>query len=1160
MLVTFVLGRAGAGKTRYGVDALLSALAAPDDQRRLILLVPEQASLQMERTLATRAERGGYWRAEVLSFSRLARRVVAQAGAVPSEVSPTARRMALHLVAARMGESLAHYRAATTTAGFFAQLDRLIEELLREAVTPEQLRAAAPELEDSHTKRKVAELAGLYRGYLDWLGPERLDVALAQAAVRERLAGLAWLRDASVWVDGFAGFTGQELSTLAALAGLARDVTVTLLLDPASPPVRSADHPPDPLSLFARTERTYQQLVKRFVEAGVPIREPVCLHPRPLPRFTAAPRLAQLEAGLATPTGVPIEGSAPPSDDEHVRILECGTHREELAEAARFIRAKVSDSDGKLRFRDFAVIARDLEPFAPLVAEVFAEYELPYFLDRRRPLRAHPLSRLVEALFGAVREDFSVAAMTRLLRTDLLPLRRAQAEALETLVVTHAIRGIAAWRQPTWDYARERLDHSPQRQPGTYTPPPAACDRELDAIRLRVVVALDPLLDLTDAGPQPSGAVWARTLVSVLESLGVRQRVADWIAESQAARHWEQAETHRLAWESLCAVLADLDDVLGAAALSEPEVASVLTAALREQTLGLAPPALDQVLVSEIERSRHPDIKHAWLFAFNEGVFPARPPEDDLLNATERAALTGAGLSAPASHQEDVLAERLLAYIACTRPACGLTISYARAGDDGSPRLPSPLLDDIKRALPDLNVRRPDSDAPPVCVAEFARRYLCLRAHRAARPRAWARYERLRTQMGGASQDAARLAWLLRGTAYRNGPESVPIARAAGETGVAWNGSPSEIETYLDCSYKHFAKHRLRVDPARGPRPVSWDLGSIAHTILADVTRQAMEQRGGVRALSDETWQALLRDAIAGFERSCPPDLAARRPELVFLSRRLYQFLSELVLAHADRWRRGRFEPLACEQPFGISGLDGAWPVAEWQTADGARVRLHGWIDRVDRCRDGPRTLLLVYDYKSSPATLSGDFLTGARLQLFSYLLAVEQACRDEPHAVVVGALVAPLYPDATVLERQYARDAAPPEQRMFLYRPRGLFSRAAAPLLDTQLGPQYSPVAGMKLKKDGDFDRRASADVVPAEEIEARLELAKQTVLHGARGIVAGQVEAAPLVEKRTLACRRCEYQPLCRFDRALNRVRPAEAVLPTLPRGGANVEAPRS
>ena len=83
MAVTFILGRAGTGKTHQCVQAILAELGRAQETRRLIFLVPEQASFQMERALALGAPGGGYTRAEVLSFSRLARRVFAQTGLEP---------------------------------------------------------------------------------------------------------------------------------------------------------------------------------------------------------------------------------------------------------------------------------------------------------------------------------------------------------------------------------------------------------------------------------------------------------------------------------------------------------------------------------------------------------------------------------------------------------------------------------------------------------------------------------------------------------------------------------------------------------------------------------------------------------------------------------------------------------------------------------------------------------------------------------------------------------------------------------------------------------------------------------------------------------------------------------------------------------------------
>ena len=206
MPVTFILGRAGTGKTRHCLDALLNELDRSDESRRLLLLVPEQASFQMERNLVTRAARHGCWRAEVLSFSRLARRVFDESGRPPNVLRPTARALALRAVAEQAGGALRAFGASAGTAGFYAQLDRLVEELLAENVTPAQITEAAGRLPDASARRRVAALAEVYSRYLDWLEPQRLDPAQRLAALRERLTGSTWLPDALVWVDGFAGF------------------------------------------------------------------------------------------------------------------------------------------------------------------------------------------------------------------------------------------------------------------------------------------------------------------------------------------------------------------------------------------------------------------------------------------------------------------------------------------------------------------------------------------------------------------------------------------------------------------------------------------------------------------------------------------------------------------------------------------------------------------------------------------------------------------------------------------------------------------------------------------------------------------------------------------------------------------------------------------
>ena len=1174
MPVTFVLGRAGTGKTRYCLDALLAELSKPGESRRLILIVPEQASFQMERTLALRCPRHGYWRAEVLSFSRLARRVFSETGVEPQTPRETARTLALRGIAAKSEEPLRAFGPAARTPGLFRQLDQLIEELLCENVSPARLSEAAALLESPTARRRVAAIAHVYQAYLDWLGEQRVDPAQQLAVLRERLVQLDWLREASVWVDGFAGLTGQELETLVALAGVARDVAITLLLDPAAPTVRDLRRTPDVLDLFHRTVTTYQRLMLRLADCGVDVLAPIALQPAVTPRFAEAAGLAQLEAALATPIGAvsvlrrgdgaavsrlprPLPGREGDSRSgaghagltergdaagdmsagaaRDVRVLECATHRDELRAAARFIRRQVMESRGALRFRDFAIIARNLEPFAQTVADVFAEVELPCFFDRRRSLGTHALARGVHALLEVVASDLPVQAMTRLLRCELLPLRRAEAETLENEITAKETRGFEAWQRPHWAFERA----------AALAPDAIA---QLDRRRVRIANAFRPLLECVRADRPPTAANWARALHAALAGLRVSQRIAEWIAEAEAARDWETAEIHRLAWEALCGLLEDVHDVLDQQPLALAELTAIISAALGELTVGLAPPTLDQVLVSSIERSRHPDIKYAWVFAFNEGIFPAPPGRDLLLDRADRESLAQAGLESVRVRRDDAFAERLLAYIALTRPSHGLTISYAQVGNDGAQRYPSPILDEIRQILPDMTVEHVAEDEPPGCLSEFVGDYLRVRHTHKRCVEHWRRYEHLCDVLKSTPACAPALSGALRGVSYSNSPQPVagysPTAEA--ERGIGWYGSISEIERYVQCPFRHFAQHGLGLSALRGPVPSALELGNLAHEILAVVVEQAIAETAPVAEIPDGAWLAYLDRALQESREYRQAETAEQRPQAALLARALRPFLREVVLAHAERWRRGVFEPQACERRFGFRDRDDTLPALELVIAGGKRVQLRGVIDRIDRGKHGGCEYLVVYDYKSTPKSVKATPLTQDRLQAFAYLLALEQAVEKDQAVRVGGVFLAPLYPVTRLIDDKKQAGMSPEETRMRLFQPRGLFDETIAPLLDRELGTQPSPVAMMRLKKDGGF--YVTADACPADALHARLDLARQTILEAAAGIIAGRIDIAPLVEGKTLACKTCEFGTVCRFEPVFNHPRPLEEALPSL------------
>lgn len=1131
MAVTFVIGRAGSGKTHFCIERAASHLAAGGDDH-IILLVPEQASFQMERTLAQRTACGGFWRAEVLSFTRLARRVAAELGISAEPLTPDARRFALRYVLARAEPQLGVLRPFIRKPGFLLELSTTIEEWLAERVTPDELRSAVSRLADSPRASRLRELVLIFDEYCRWLKSGAPDPAQRLDALRDQLPRLAWLRNAHVFADGFAGFTGQEFETLGVLAANTRSLTLTLLIDPRDPVIHDRAAAVEPLGLFSRIGETYGRLLRTFRSVGVEINAPIPLDHLTHSGHSAQSAFAARETALVSvwshPRGVI---TAPKAPIGNTHVVECETPRDELRAAAAAIRRSVAESGGTLRYRDCAIITRDLEPIAELCKEVFADFEIPFFLDRRRTLRSHPLALLVTRLWEAVRTDLSTDSMLALLRTDLLPLQREETEALQQTAAAYRPAGVDVWSD---DWPKMNL--------------PGALSQQLRSVRQRLIAALEPLRKAAAAESQ-TGRAWAEAFHAVLQAMHISARLTHWMGDALRDGEREKAETHRLAWSALCGALQQLHTTLHETPLPVHEAASLMTQSICDATVGLTPPMLDQVLVSAIERSRHPEIRRAWLIGFNEGAFPARPMQPVLLTNADRAELRRAGIENVRTPDHDVFAERLLAYIAMTRPTESLTISYSRLGLNGDERLPSPFLADVRRALGVRTTTAHADDAPPASINELARRLLINQTEKT-------RLNAIVACVSRQPELAAKLQYMRRGREYENCTQPIVNGmRTIGPSG-AWRLAVSDVESYLQCPFQYFASRQLRLNPYRGPRPIEWQLGEAAHGILAAVVGDALGEPP-IAGISDDRWLEFLDRAVRADRESLGPSLDIRRPQSAFLHELLYRRLRDVVLTHAERWRRGSFEPAAVEVPLdqiGSLASSGTSRKAqpkpfEITLTSGETIEISGRIDRVDRIPSDVTPTLALYDFKTRAQSLKTKVLVSPILQMFLYAAALRAAGYR-----VGGVFIAP-WSIASANKTAAFEAADATTQRLLLLRPKGLVDQTLLSQFDRELANRGdSAVIGVRLTMDG--KPYSNSDAAEASKIDARCAAAVDSVGHAAIGIADGAIPVSPLVVGRRLACLTCDFQPLCRFERGLNPIRNAETTLPSVS-GASDEEA---
>jgi ATP-dependent helicase/nuclease subunit B len=1127
MSVRFIVGRAGSGKTHHCLESIRARLReSPVGGGKLLLLVPEQASFQMERALVETPDLPGFLRCEILSFQRLAQRIFAETGADPrrtdATIGPLGRMMVLRNLIRRERSALQLLHRVADKPGLVKQLAGTIEELMREDVAPDVLAGLVDGPEsDPLQSAKLADVTRLYRAYLDYLLTDRLDPAQYLGLAAQRLPQCSWVADAEVWLDGFAGFTTQEYHLIACLAARAHSMEITLLLDPAAATLRSDELPLDTFSLFARTERTLVRLRRELSAVGVTFDPPLRL----TETHFAAPELGSLERGIF---GGPVATDAPAPA---ISVLEFTDRRSEVEAAVAEIQRLTLNTEPPLRYRDVAIIVRDLTAYHDLLSAALRTHDIPFFIDRRQPTTHHPLIELVRSLLAVAVDDCRLDSVRLTLKSGLLPIASEDADLLENYVLAGGIEGRQRWRQP-WAH-RRFFKH--RGEDGTLNAAQAGVLERINAIRMQWLAAVGPWIGAVD-GQQRDGRAWAVALFECLDGMGVAARLQDWAVVAEGDGRQDEADAHRQVWLDFVELLDEFVRALGTGVMGVREFRETIEAGLAEFTLGLAPPTLDQVLVGAIERSRHPNIRAALILGFDEAHFPMRRREDPLLGDSERQALETGGVEIGSSRRRQLLDERSLAYIALTRASERLWISSPRAESDGKPLQPSPYLTDVLAAVPGVKVTKvgdPRAGRETIALfspaelgarlaAEFRTRPRLAEETDAATRSAW---NTLYTLARGHEQWRQTLARSLAGLGYTNDAR-LPAGLMAKVIAAPFVASVSRLERFAACPFSHFVEYTLGLDERVEPELQDVDLGQLCHSILEKFVQALAEGGKSLATLEDDE----IVERIDGVARELIPRMSAELmlddARNAFLFDRSRGHLHRVTLWQRDAARAGKFLPQAVEWHFGYKAHRA--PPLVLSTPGGRTVHLRGKIDRIDLATLGEELVGTIIDYKRTTRRRLDicDVYHGLALQLVGYLVALQQVGES-----LTGRPIRPVAAFYLPLLEPYQTVSHPSEEKKVRYQWRGIADASAMSALDGTLRPGgASQFISARLKADG--EPHANCDLSRSGQVSGLMRHVTRRMGELADRILDGDIAAEPYRLRRQMPCGYCKYHAICRYE----------------------------
>ena len=1156
MSLRFIIGRAGAGKTSFCLGAAREKMLVAPEGPPLIILTPEQASFQTEYALVSSMgndARGndrdrvkwdvgdfitgvpphgsgtpgatppsaiegvspvskellnGFMRIQVLSFRRLAYRVLLEAGgAARPHIGELGKRMALRRIMLEQREQLRVFGQVCGRPGFADTMARAIGELKTYRVTPADIAAATYALNqkgrNAALESKLKDINLLYAELEEFMADRFTDPDDYLNLLAERLDSAGFIRGAEVWIDGFTGFTPQEFHVLAALLRTTERVNIALCADPAT-----IDDEPDETDLFYPSMDTYKTISDIAKGQGVLVEPALFLNER--------------HGGFANPAISHLEKNyfrrPAPSNNMEVNNLLLARAENRWAEVEGVAREIVGlCRDKGCRYRDILVLVRDLETYSQIISYVFSDHHIPVFIDQKRPVLSHPIVELARSALETVIRNWAFEPMFRYLKTGLTPISREEADILENYVLARGVRGNRWTEEQPW----EETDQL-----------------SIDQIRRSAVSALASFDEALGGG----GTVRETTeaLYNLLSDLEAPLKLEEWRREAQGRGELEKAREHGQVWGMLMELLDQIVETMGSERLKPKDYAAVLDAGLEGLGLGLIPPGLDQIVAGTLDRSRNPSARACFIMGVNEGVLPARISGHGVLTDDDRESLEKVNLSlSPGAHRR-VFEEQYYVYLALTRASEYLTLSYPAGDEEGGAAAPSPVIARIKELLPGVPEKEWATEPKPgggddldfIVNPGRALAYLAenLREAKNGYPlnplwrdvyNWYQRNEIWRPVCASA----------LEGLFYQNRAEKLNPTVAEQLYGAPFRTGVTGIERFKTCPFAHFLNRGLSLKERAILKIKAPDIGQFLHAVLKLYGERLNAQGLGWGALSTEDSNRVAGEVVDYLAPRVLNEVFVGTPRQRYLTGKLKSAAQLAVSVMAEHARRGEFHPAGLELAF---GLGGEWSEIAVALPGGGEMKLTGRIDRVDTAISPKGTYLRVIDYKSNRMTLNlSDIWYGLKLQLLVYLeaalihsqeLAGEQCL---PGGVFYFGLENPLIETVGVTPTQEEIN------EIILKRKRLEGVALADPdvlrLMDRELSGASSLIP-VQLKKDGNFAAR-SAVITEAQFDLLRTHMRRQ--LAGAsRDILDGEVSIAPFRQGQFRPCSFCEFSPVCRFD----------------------------
>lgn len=1089
MSLKIIYGKSGTGKSSFCFNEISNLIKK---EKNIYVITPEQFSFTAEKKLMDITQDDAVVNAEVITFNRMAYRILSEVGGLKKEaLSKTGKAMLIYSI---LNNNKSKLKFLGKSDDNVELVGNAITEFKKHGVNKEILQNEIDDIDDTYLKTKLEDINLVYQKFQEHIENKYIDETDLLTMLAEKIDKTDMFKDSCIYIDEFSGFTSQEYDIVQKLMKIAKQVNITISSN-------NLDFNTIPeTDIYYTNKMTMSKLLEIAESENIEVEK---INLNETKRFKT-PELKHLEDNLYKNNYKKYE-----NEIKNIQLFLAKDPYTEIEEVARNIVKLVKNEE--YRYKDISVITKNIDTYSNLIKAIFSKYDIPVFIDEKKDLNQNIIVKYILSVLDIFSKNWSYKAMFNYIKSGFLDIDQDKIFELENYCIKYGIQKNKWHKDFIYGYDKEQ-------------------DKEeidnLNSLRKQIVEPLDKLKENIDKEKTVKNI--CMQIYNFLLEQNIEEKVKQKIFEFEDNNLLEYANEYALTLNIIINILDDMVIVFKDDKITIDKFIQIFKIGLKNSELGKIPEVQDQIIVGDVDRSRSHKVKATFIIGLNDGVFQNVKRDEGFLNDKDRQKLKQDGIELAKTTLEILYEDNFNIYKTFTTAEEKIYLSYTSSDLEGKSLRPSVLITKVKKIFPkiqeksDVIYKEYEIINKKQTYEDLLENIYQLKTEQNIDDVWYEIYQYYKKD----KEYNIKLQEDLRGLQYTNMPEDINEENINKLYGNNLKTSISKLEQYRKCPFSYYLKYGLNLKEKEELKIQSLNTGTFMHEVIDEFFTYTKDSKLDLNELTDEDIKNIIDKIVKEKLQLSKNYIFTSTAKYKTLVIRLKRILTKAMKYILQTLNESDFNVLGTELEFGEKGK---YKPILLELDDGKKVEITGKIDRIDIAKGTDGNYLRIIDYKSSAKNIDlNEVYAGLQIQLLTYMDAV---CKVED-LMPAGILYFSLLEQIIKADKKMTEEEIE-EKIKSNFKMKGLILAdvKVIKMHDKKLDTGASNLVPAYIDKSGNVSPKRTNGVTK-EEFEDLQKYMNYTIKQIAKEIYSGKIDLKPYNKDGVKPCDYCHYKAICSFN----------------------------